>query len=264
MKKIGYFSDLHLEESNIQIDFSPFDYIIFAGDISQDFSLLPFLFLKIPNIPTFYIPGNHEYERKNFQLVVPKLKEFEKDFPFLHILQNESFYIPDDNLEFIGSTLWSNFESNGFYFKNEIKKWAEKNIIDFFSIQYEQQKFTPDLMEKEFNKSYSFLNFSLKNNTHRKKIVITHFAPHKNSIPKEYKDQFGSPYWVNDLNELMGFSDFWIHGHVHHSFSYEIEQTKILCNPRGYSKIFDLSDNKDFNKSLFLSIQNYSKNKKFI
>ena len=262
MKKIGYFSDLHLEGSNLEIDFSIFDYIILAGDISQDFSLLPYFFMKIHNIPTFYVPGNHEYERKNFQSVIPELKKFEQEFSFLHVLQNESFYIPEDNLEFIGSTLWSNFECHGFQFKEEVKKWAEKNVIDFFAIQYEKEKFTPNLMEKEFLKSYQFLKFALTHNTNYQKIVITHFAPHKNSILKKYSNQLESAYWVNDLPELMGFSDYWIHGHLHDSFSYAIENTKIMCNPRGYSKIFDLATNNNFNKSLFIPIQNYSLSKK--
>ena len=35
----------------------------------------------------------------------------------------------------------------------------------------------------------------------------------------------------------------WIHGHMHDSFDYEINGTRVVCNPRGYTP-FEL--NPDF------------------
>ena len=28
----------------------------------------------------------------------------------------------------------------------------------------------------------------------------------------------------------------WIHGHTHDSFDYQVQGTRVLCNPRGYAK----------------------------
>ena len=28
----------------------------------------------------------------------------------------------------------------------------------------------------------------------------------------------------------------WVHGHTHDSFDYEVNGTRVLCNPRGYAK----------------------------
>ena len=53
----------------------------------------------------------------------------------------------------------------------------------------------------------------------------------------------------------MGFSDYWVHGHTHSTFDYEIEGTKVVCNPRGYSKLFNLSQNENFNKELTIEIK---------
>ena len=37
--------------------------------------------------------------------------------------------------------------------------------------------------------------------------------------------------------------DVWMHGHTHSSVDMEIGQTRVVCNPRGYSRQFNLSEN---------------------
>ncbi len=268
MKKILVLSDLHLEFSNFSVENNDYDILILAGDISQDFSILESFFCKLDESKKIiFVPGNHEYEGRRIEEVVPKLKEISKNFNNVFVLQNESIDI--DGVRFIGTTLWSNFESSGMNNKEEVKKWAKFNVIDFsyifkrVSVEQYNNKYTawtPDDMEKEFNKAYDFLSYELKNNpTELTKFVITHFAPHKNSIHKKYSKDMGSPYWCNDLEELMGFSDFWVHGHTHDSFDYIVEGTKVVCNPRGVSKIFNISENVNFNKNLILNVKNHNK-----
>ena len=264
MKKIGIMSDLHLEASNIEIKNPGWDVLVLAGDISSDFSILDrFLTYQCPSdIPVVYILGNHEYEGKRKEEVVPKLKELLKDFPHVHLLQNESIVL--EGIKFIGTTLWSNFEGSGINYKEEVKKWAKFNIVDFSQIFTENTTsstpkyvcLTPDDMEKDFNKAYDFLNYELKNNPFDgPKFVVTHFAPSKKSGHAKYKDNLMNAYWVNDIPTLMGFSDYWVHGHTHSTFDYEIEGTKVVCNPRGYSKLFNLSQNENFNKELTIEIK---------
>ena len=265
MKKIGILSDLHLEASSINIVNPGWDILVLAGDISSEISLLGnFLSYYCPNdIPIVYVLGNHEYEGKRLEDVVPKLKELLLDFPNVHLLQNESVII--DDIKFIGTTLWSNFEGSGIHFKKEVKSWAKSNIVDFSHIYTKNlektvhgpnyKTLTPDEMENQFNEAYKFLEYELKNNPFNgKKFVVTHFAPTKKSGHPKYKNDLMNAYWVNDLENLMGFSDYWVHGHTHNSFEYEIEGTKVICNPRGYSKLFDLSSNTSFNRDYTLDV----------
>lgn len=261
-KRVGYVSDLHLEISNMSLDNPGWNVLVLAGDISQDFDVLAnFFSYNLPEIPVIYVPGNHEYEGKRFDDVMPKLKEFEKDFPNLHVLQNKAITV--EGIRFIGTTLWSNFEGAGIQWKEEIKKWAKQNIVDFSYIFKKNENSTPayiawnpDDMEKEFNKAYQFLKYELMNNpTIEPKFVVTHFAPHKGSTHKKYNKMAGNPYWVNNLPELMGFCDYWVHGHTHDSFKYEEDGTTIMCNPRGYSKLYDLSQNTSFDKRAFVEIE---------
>jgi hypothetical protein len=44
--------------------------------------------------------------------------------------------------------------------------------------------------------------------------------------------------YVNRLEHLMGPAvSLWIHGHTHTSFDYEINGTRVVCNPRGYAPV---------------------------
>lgn len=265
MKKIiAVMSDLHLESSNMSMEGLVGDVIVLPGDICTDFSVISRLLqYSIPShIQVVMVPGNHEYEGKRFKDVMERLKALEKEFDNFHVLQNETIDI--EGIRFIGTTLWSNFEGSGIQWKGELKKWAKQNIIDFTYIFKENKEgveprfisWNPDDMETEFNKSYEFLEYELRrNSTNKPKIVVTHFAPHQNSVSKQYADKMHNAYWVNHLPELMGFSDYWVHGHTHSTFDYEVEGTRVICNPRGYSKLYDLSQNLNFNKFFYIEVE---------
>ncbi len=269
-KRIHILSDLHLEFSNFKLTEEEYDILVLAGDISQDLNSLRLFFdrnLK-ESVPVIYVLGNHEFEGKRFEDAILKYKEMEKEYPNVKVLYNEAIDV--DGIRFLGTTLWSNFESRGIDFKNQVKSWAKNNVIDFsyifkrntegYDLKY--RPWTPDDMEKEFNKAYDFLSFELKKReTNIPRFIVTHFAPHKNSIHEKYQKDLGSPYWCNHLEELMGFSEYWVHGHTHDSFNYNVDETKVICNPRGVSKTYNLSSNGLFNKDLIVEVElNLEKN----
>lgn len=257
-KKIILMSDLHLDFSNVSVIDFDYDILVLAGDIATDFFLFEDFISKLnKNKKVVFVPGNHEYENKLFDEVVPRLKKIQLKYPYLNVLQNEFCVI--DNYKFIGTTLWTNFEGGGIENKNKVKDWARKNVVDFKSIYKKDNmkelgvfRFTPEEMEEEFKKSIMFIESELYKKDNYKKIIVTHFAPHINSISEEYKKNINSFYWVNNLKDFMGYSDFWLHGHTHNSFDYNINGTRVLCNPRGVSKIFDISENIEFKKNFYL------------
>lgn len=262
MKKIGLVSDLHLEGSNMDELHNPgWDCLVIAGDLSTDLSLLDrFFSYKVPSdIPIIYVLGNHEYEGRRFNEVVEQYREVLKPFDNVHLLDNETVVI--DNIKFIGATLWSNFELKGLDQKKESMKWAKQNVVDFTYIFKDSVDnpgkyhcFTPEEMVKENENSQKFLEFELKNNPFDgEKFVVTHFAPHPKSVHAQFS-RGDSAYWVNNLEQLMGFSQYWVHGHTHTNFDYEVEGTKVVCNPRGFSRKFDIDANQEFNRSLILPV----------
>ena len=68
-------------------------------------------------------------------------------------------------------------------------------------------------------------------------IIVTHHAPSKRSIHKRFDDDVLSPAFASNLDDLVERSNavLWAHGHMHDSFDYKICNTRVICNPRGYS-----------------------------
>jgi predicted phosphodiesterase len=259
MKKLGLISDLHLEHSMFELDNPGWDYLVIAGDLSTDINKMQlFLEKNAPkNIPIIYVFGNHEYEGRSIDSVYDLYKEGLKDFENVHILDNSTIVF--DDIKFIGTTLWTNFELDGLDKKQEHMKWA-KQFTDI-KCMYVKNKhdgkyysMTPEDVLQLNEKAYKFLNYELRNSPFQgTKIVVSHFAPHKNSIHENFKNKMNS-YWVNHYEELMGFSDYWFHGHTHNSYNYIEEGTNVICNPRGVSKQFNLHGNRDFNKDFIVEV----------
>lgn len=65
-----------------------------------------------------------------------------------------------------------------------------------------------------------------------------------------------SPCYISDLTHLPGRSTLWIHGHVHDSFDYAVEGTRVVANPRGYitSKKRGTPENEAFDPALLVQV----------
>lgn len=264
MKKINLISDLHLDASNCTINTANADYLVIAGDLATEKDLIYYFFERVSpkDIPIIYVLGNHEFEYQDIDTYVIELKKLLSDFPNVHILDNESIVL--DGIKFIGTTLWSNFELDGLDLKKEAMIWSEENIVDFHHIYKKENGKYRTLTAKDMlmlnEKACNFLTYELlKNNFSGKKVVVTHFAPHLKSVHDDFKDTMSS-YWVNNLENLLGFSDYWFHGHTHNSFEYNIEGTIVACNPRGYSRMYDLSSNKLYRKDKCFEVEPLNNN----
>ena len=75
-------------------------------------------------------------------------------------------------------------------------------------------------------------------NENKQLIILSHFAPSIKSVTPGYENSAFIPYFCNNLDDLIKSSNFHtlVHGHVHSSHDYMINNTKILCNPRGYPR----------------------------
>lgn len=266
--KIKLISDLHLEgssfdSSNIALDDNGnfVDVLVLAGDIAVYSEDLDRHLYNIPeDIPVIYVPGNHEYEVKIFNDVIPNLK---KTFPFKnwHILNNETLIIKDTR--FICATLWSDLMGNGdsLYEANyEQAKLILKSQKT--SVRLDDNTLIPfnvEHMLNEFNISKEFILNELNTPFEGNTVVVTHFAPHLNSTEKKYKL---SGFWASNLSEIMEGADFWLHGHIHSTSNYTLGNTKVLSNARGNSTTYNLHQNPDFDLQRTLDFSSIKKKAK--
>ena len=80
---------------------------------------------------------------------------------------------------------------------------------------------------------------------------MTHHAPHRGSLHPRYAADLLSAAFVSDLTAVIdaGKPDLWVHGHVHTSFDYKVDATRIVCNPHGYGR-----ENPTFDPALVVEV----------
>jgi Icc-related predicted phosphoesterase len=92
----------------------------------------------------------------------------------------------------------------------------------------------PSRIYQEHLKSAGFIEDELAGRDGQRAIVVTHHAPSHRSTRS--KNPAFARLYGSDYERLMRDYDpaLWIHGHVHESLEYRVEDTVVACNPRGY------------------------------
>ena len=88
-------------------------------------------------------------------------------------------------------------------------------------------------------------------------VVVTHHAPHRNSLAPRYADDWLSGAFVSELpEEFFVIPKLWIHGHTHTSFDYQVRNCRVVCNPRGYmlGTLRSTPENPQFNPALVIKV----------
>lgn len=264
-KRIGFISDLHysywhyvLGDKGTDTIFktlnlfvkSNTELLVIAGDMCFSFVNMKidiFKWLSTHFKYTIMVMGNHDYwqnENENSISMFRKLDNFKRQcsaYSNLIVLQNETFIY--DDIKFLGTTLWSNFsalQELSAKKMNEIyKDDLRVNLNDFkYVFNDRNERITINDMRKEFDNSIRFLQEETKNDNNVN-IIITHFAPSKKSIASKYLENSNNiinSYFCNDLDKLIKAIPikYWIHGHTHTAFNYNIGSCQVKCNPLGY------------------------------
>lgn len=237
-------SDLHLEinlNTNMG-EYLPADVLVIAGD----FITVPFLksyhgimehvkknmFSKYKYI--LYVAGNHEFYKSFYEETRPFILNYFDDCKNFYYLEDQDLMI-DDTL-FIGSTLWTDFKK-----KNPVAMLACKEGMNDFHIVYTDmlnpRKFTPLDAYDIHKTSVSWITKRLKEYKNKKTVVVTHHAPHYNSLNSIHAGNNLDYAYASDLSKLILKNNqikYWIHGHTHDSKDYNIGDTIVTSNQLGY------------------------------
>ena len=254
---IQFASDLHLEferrpEDRLQLPIAPgTTALVLAGDIHNDpAGLDAFVRPLAKRVPVILVAGNHEYFTHELNSMREQLSDWATSIPDVHFLENQTVEI--DGLTFLGATLWSNFDDA----RPALLKKSTSMMTDYAVIADRTDprgRLRPERILREHQQSIAFLEHELRARDRAHTVVVTHHAPSLRSSQQKGEDWdhlYGSP--LDALIEDCGPA-LWIHGHVHHSFDYQIGRTRILCNPRGYLRY---EENVDFDPGCTVSVVN--------
>jgi predicted phosphodiesterase len=245
--KISICSDIHLEFGHYDIENNDnADVLVLAGDIcvSRDFLNSGTVQVNIKDFfqkcseqyrSVIYIMGNHEHYHGVFDSTVDTIKHELKQHDNIHVLEKEAVVI--DDVTFLCQTLWTDFN------KEDPVTIANCHSVmnDYRVIKVDEEtrkKLTPFRTLQEHRTSIDFLKDNLVKLTDRKVVVVGHHAPSLNSVKPMYEHDYHiNGAYRSDLEYIMNENPcikLWIHGHTHENFDYTVNQTRVVCNPRGY------------------------------
>jgi Icc-related predicted phosphoesterase len=190
---------------------------------------------NIKDKPVLYVLGNHEFYGKAYPKLIESLKEAAKGTN-VTILEKDTVRIGDVN--FLGCTLWTDFELFG---NPRIAGHQCTQIMtDFKKIRLSPKysKLRSIDVSTIHRRSLQWLKSELEKHRGEKNVVITHHGPSILSLPYEYKEDISSAAYVSNLERVIEEfePDYWVHGHLHNSSSYQVGSCRVVCNPRGYPR----------------------------
>ena len=262
--KIAYFSDLHVEHSNIILNTQKADVVVLAGDIyalgpayKRPLNVIEWADATFPDQPVLFVPGNHDFELSHMEQQLEAWKNScVKTGNHVQCLWDDEAVF--GNTRFLGTPLFTDFCSTNN--QTLCMDWAS-SINDFRVTGYKSRVVVPQDYIDFFHQSCAYLNQELDNASHQDKthVVVTHFAPSIRCQNPDFKRGVESAYWASDCESLVEKSNIWISGHTHFSFTTHIgnnpKKGHLMSNARGYSKIMGLSSDKNFRKDIILDVE---------
>jgi len=183
-----------------------------------------------------YISGNHEYYGSNIIRNHEKLSNICSKYDNVYYLNNQSIQI--DDVSIFGCTLWSELQPQDFAKSDMLNDY--KNIRNgTIERPYDRKLTTYDTHSMHLRSKDAITKFLSE--TEGKKIVMTHHAPSLQSLDPRYANDPSNCFYASNLEDLMCEynPDIWVHGHIHYKNDYYVQNTRVICNPKGYVSFRD-------------------------
>lgn len=237
--KLQIISDVHLESnSTFPLINKSADVLVYAGDVGEGLSKIFLYFTKVrleTSSPIIYVLGNHEYFGKYLASAFGDVKTFLKTIPDIFVLEKDSKII--DDVCFIGTTLWTNFDD----YRGE--QAVQAGMPEYRAVrttdQYCRTKLiTTRSIVKEHLKCKEYIEEEIINAKRNKlkTVIVTHTCPSfKCATEKEKKGVLVGAFYT-ELSEFISCKrpDLWIYGHTHNSKEVKVGRTRVISNQFGY------------------------------
>lgn len=240
-------SDLHLDRQAVSLPKAEADIVLLAGDIGRKQDGIAWAKQQYPDSVVIHGLGNHEYYYQDYCLVYTQMREHAEGSN-VHVLECETMELY--GIAFLVCTLWTDFGLQG-RTEEAKKKWRGSTDSALIWYGSEGVAFGPERAIEVYQRSIAWLRQSIAAAS-GPIVVMTHHAPSRRSLGSEDLKKVSSAAYASNCDELVENSGalLWVHGHVHHSLDYQIGRTRVLCNPRGYSKAL----NPNFNPELVVEL----------
>lgn len=267
MVKLLIYSDLHLDHCpffDLQIDGrrvdEAADMVVLAGDIHEGVKGIRWARETFPDKAILYVTGNHEYYDKHWSRLLDefRVEALKYDVNFL-----EANGVDIQGVRFLGCSLWTDFELFGNDLRTHALRRAKSSMNDYHYIAISRspefywvhsKKLIPELTVRRHHGSVEWLQSKLAKGDPTKTVIVTHHAPHLNSVPERYASDILSTAYASDLTRLMGQAHLWIHGHIHDSVDYVVNGTRVVSNPRGYMLRNGAFENARFQQEFLIEV----------
>lgn len=230
--RIHVLSDLHLEFAEYQPEAIDADLVVLAGDIHVGVQGVRWAQKAFPDLPVVYVAGNHEYYRNAAPRLTEKLRA-EAAGSNVQVLDDEAIEI--GGVSVLGCTLWTDLALHGDAQVGEAT--LADAMMDYRLIRHSPRyrRLRPQDTASFHRRSVHWLRAELL----RREgpcVVVSHHAPSPESLDP---NSVGDPLSVAYASRLEGLIEecrpaVWIHGHIHRASNYQVGDTRIVCNPRGY------------------------------
>lgn len=249
--KLNVLSDLHLSQGELPLPENDADLVILAGDLGRPARAMAWA-SRIPK-PVLYVPGNHEFYGGSIEGGVAELKRLCAGTR-IRVLDCEEVVL--GGVRFLGATLWTDFRLDGAGVAREAAmREAARFMRDFSVVRIDDAPFTPQASAELFEAHAAWLEERLAAPHEGPTVVVTHHAPSPRSIHPRFAGSNLNACFVSDAERLIDERrvQLWIHGHTHDSFDYDLAGTRVVCNPRGYSRD-GVNENASFDPSLCVDV----------
>lgn len=240
--KIRILSDLHIEHNMPEaVPTCGADLTILAGDIANGRDGIDWA-ARVFGGPVLYVPGNHEYYESTFDTVDRLMDEGAAESGNVTLLNGSiaEFAGADGGpVRVIGTTWWTDYALYGENRIDEAMTACSKVMVDHRLIgtvgdDGQPRVFTPADALARHRAATAWLADALARPFDGKTVVVTHHGPDLGSLDARYAHDIVSAGFISRRPDLVAQADLWIHGHTHTSFDYWIDDTRVVCNPRGY------------------------------
>jgi len=252
--KLALLSDLHLSVHPLTPPRTDADVVVIAGDVERPAAAMAWV--RQFDKPTVFVAGNHEFYGSDL-ISTPAALRAHAEGSLVHVLERDEWR--HGGVRFLGCTLWADHRLHATAQEREIAVQQSLRFVrDFSRIAVAPGSpglFTPADSQRLCDEAVAWLEARFAEPHAGPTVVVTHFAPSRQSIHPRFAGSPINACFVSDLaaHILRWQPRLWLHGHTHDSFDYRIGATRVVCNPRGYAPD-GVVENARFDPSLVLDI----------